>query len=150
MPLIRKGKRRSLLFISSLSVQCTPPFFTAYASTKHALRGFVLSLRQELKPAYIHVGMVSPGPVATPLIEHDIHQDMYRLPLGIPILKPETVALGVFRAIMKRKEDLILPRRMVFAARLASAFPTFVGMYYRLTIPGWNKLVQSHTQRDMM
>jgi short-subunit dehydrogenase len=150
LPLIRKGKRRSIIFISSLSAQCTPPFFTAYASTKHALRGFVLSVRQELKSEGIHVGMVTPGPVDTPLIEKDIHQDMYRLPLGIPVLKPETVALGVFRAVMRRKKDLIIPRRMAFAARLTSAFPILVETYYRLTIPGWNKLVQSQRKRHMM
>lgn len=147
LPLIRKGKRKSMVYISSLSVQCTPPFFAAYASTKHALRGTLLSLRQELRPEGIHVGMVSPSPVDTPLIEKDLHQDLYRLPPGIPVLKPETVAKGVLLTVIKRKEDLVVPKQMGFVARLASAFPSLVEMYYRLSMPGWNQLIRSQVKR---
>lgn len=143
LPLIRKGKRKSMIYISSLSTQCTPPFFTAYAATKHALRGFLLSLRQELRPEGIHVGIVSPGPVQTPLIEMDLHQDMYRLPLGIPVLKPESAAKAVLRTVKMRKGDLVIPGRMALAARVAVAFPSLVETYYRISIPGWTKLIQS-------
>lgn len=143
LPVIRKGERKSMVYISSLSAQCTPPFFTAYAATKHALRGFLLSLRQELRPEGIHVGMVSPGPVQTPLIEKDLHQDMYRLPFGIPVLKPESAAKAVLRSVKTRKGDLVVPARIAAAARLAAAFPSLVETYYRLSIPGWRKHIES-------
>lgn len=126
---------------------CVPPFFTAYAATKHALRGFLLSLRQELGPEGIHVGMVSPGPVDTPLIEKDLHRDMYRLPPGIPVLKPEAAAKGVLRTVIRRKKDFVVPARMALAARIGCVFPALVETYYRLTIPGWNKRVQSRIKR---
>lgn len=148
LPLIRKGKRKSLIFISSLSAYTTPPFFTAYAATKHALRGFILSLRQELKPEGMHVGMVSPGPVSTPLIEKELHQNMYRLPFGIPVLQPESAAKEVLQAVIKQKQDLLIPRRINLAARLACTFPSLVEMYYRLTIPGWKQLILSQTKRS--
>lgn len=147
LPLIRKGKRKSLVFLSSLSAYTTPPFFTAYAATKYALRGFLLSLRQELNPEGIHVGMVSPGPVATPLIEKELHQEMYRLPFGIPVLQPEAAARGVLRAIAKQKQDLVIPRRINLPARLASIFPSLVEMYYRLTIPGWKQILKNRQAR---
>ncbi|GAX90722.1 SDR family NAD(P)-dependent oxidoreductase [Effusibacillus lacus] len=146
LPLIRKGNRKSLVYLSSLSAQCTPPFFTAYAATKHALRGFVLSLRQELQPEGIHVGMVSPGPINTPLIENDIHQDMYRLPKGIPVLRPEDAARGVVKAVLKQKKDLVIPWGLSLAAKLSAAFPSMVEMYYRLSIPGWNAHILSRTK----
>jgi NAD(P)-dependent dehydrogenase (short-subunit alcohol dehydrogenase family) len=148
LPLIRRGKRKSMVYLSSLSAQCTPPFFTAYAATKHALRGFVLSLRQELGPEGIHVGMVSPGPIETPLIENEIHGDMYRLPAGIPVLKPEAAAKGVLRTVMKRKKDLVLPGRIGAAARLAGAFPSLVDVYYRISIPDWNNLILAQTGQN--
>lgn len=91
LPLVRNSLRKSTVFISSMSVQCTPAFFTAYAAAKHALYGFVLFLRQELRPEAIHVAILSPGPVYTDLIADHIHRDMYRLPFGIPVLKPEPV-----------------------------------------------------------
>lgn len=148
LPLIRQGQRKSMIYISSLSAQCTPPFFTAYAATKHALRGFVLSLQQELRPEGIHVGMVSPGPVETPLIEKDLHKDMYRLPFGIPVMKPESAARGILKTVLKRKKDLVIPGRMIPVASIASAFPSLVERYYRLSIPGWNKLILSQTKRS--
>jgi NAD(P)-dependent dehydrogenase (short-subunit alcohol dehydrogenase family) len=147
LPLIRKGRRQSLLYVSSLSVPCTPPFFTAYASSKHALRGFVLALRQELRPEGIHVGMVSPGPVDTPLIEKDLHRELYRLPPGIPVLQPRPVAEGIVKALRKRKKELILPRRMTLAAWLAQASPSLVEWYYRLTIPGWDEQIRAQSKR---
>ncbi|WP_169332838.1 SDR family NAD(P)-dependent oxidoreductase [Effusibacillus pohliae] len=146
LPLIRKGNRKSMIYLSSLSTQCTPPFFTAYAATKHALRGFLLSLRQELRPEGIHVGIVSPGPTETPLIENDLHQNLYRLPPGIPVLTPETAAKAVLQAAFKRKRDVIVPGRIAAAARLASAFPSLVEMYYRLSVPGWNQLILAETK----
>ncbi|GIM46398.1 oxidoreductase [Collibacillus ludicampi] len=147
LPLIRKGKRKSIVYVTSLSAQCTPPFFTAYAASKHALRGFILSLRQELRPEGIHVGMVSPGPVNTPLIENDIHKNMYRLPPGVPVLKTQPVAEGILSTVVKRRKELVLPRRMTAAARLASAFPSCVEWYYRLSVPGWDKLIRAQIKR---
>lgn len=146
LPLVRMGKRKSMVYISSLSVQCTPAFFTAYAAPKHALRGFLLSLRQELRPEGIHVGMVSPGPVYTPLIEKYLHQNLYRLPWGIPVLKPKTAAQAVLRVVLKRKVDLVIPRRLGLAAQLSNAFPSLLETYYRITIPAWNKLLKTQVQ----
>lgn len=133
LPLLRQGKGKSLVFLSSLAAACTPAYFTAYAASKHALRGFVLALRQELRREGIHVGMVAPGPVDTPLIAEDLHGEYYPLPPGIPILTAEQVAAGIMRTVKKRKEEVVLPRRLAPAARLAQAFPSLVERYYRWT-----------------
>ncbi|MCL6547729.1 MAG: SDR family NAD(P)-dependent oxidoreductase [Alicyclobacillus sp.] len=139
LPLIRRGHRKSLVYLASLSVQCTPAFFTAYAAAKHALRGFALSLRQELRPEGIHVGVIFPGPVDTPLIEGHLHGEMYRLPPGVPVLQPEQAARGVYRCVLRRREEAVLPRWMGPAAAFALAFPRWLERYYRWTIPGWSR-----------
>lgn len=146
LPLIRKGRRKSLVYLSSLSVPCTPAFFTAYAATKHALYGFTLSLRQELAPEGIHVTIISPGPVDTPLIEGHLHREMYQLPLGIPVFTPESVAKGILIAVLKKKRELVLPRRLGIAARLSRTFPILLEAYYRWTIPGWQQGMASHIE----
>ncbi|WP_051344265.1 SDR family NAD(P)-dependent oxidoreductase [Alicyclobacillus herbarius] len=148
LPLIRNGTGKSIYYVSSVSVQCTPAFFTAYAASKHALRGFALSLRQELRPEGIHVGILSPGPVLTPLIEKYIHGGMYRLPPGVPVLGAEAAAREVVRAIRRRREETTIPRRLGVAARLAYAFPRLMESYYRLTIRGWDSLVLAETTRS--
>lgn len=56
----------------SIMAKVPLPRFTAYASAKHALRGFLGSLRVELKSlgSPVRVAMVHPGPVDTPLWGH--------------------------------------------------------------------------------
>lgn len=144
LPLIRKSQCKSIVLISSLSVPCTPPFFTAYAATKHALRGLALSLRQELRTEGIRVQLIAPGPVDTPLIENYLYQEMYRLPRGIPVLQPKIAAQKIFKAVNRRKQEVVIPKRMGLAARLAYAFPSLVESYYHLSIPDWSQAI--HTQ----
>lgn len=148
LPLLRKGQRKTILFISSLSVSCTPPFFAAYAATKHALRGLALSLRQELRPEGIQVQIVSPGPVDTPLIENHLHREMYRLPPGIPVLQPQDTAKQIVKAILRRKQDAVIPKQMDWVARLSYAFPSLVESYYRLSVPGWDKAIQTQIEKQ--
>ncbi|WAH35982.1 SDR family NAD(P)-dependent oxidoreductase [Alicyclobacillus dauci] len=147
LPLIRNGERKTIVFISSLSVPCTPPFFAAYAATKHALRGLALSLRQELKPEGIRVQMITPGPVDTPLIENYLHRGMYRLPPGIPVLQPRITAKQIYKAVIQRKQDVVVPKRMGWAARLAYAFPSLVESYYRLSVPDWSQSIQTQIEK---
>ncbi len=149
LPLLRRGQGKTIVFLSSLSVPCTPPFFTAYAATKHALRGLALSLRQEVRPEGIRVLLISPGPVDTPLIEHHLHRDMYRLPPGIPVLQPAVAAKQIVKAVRQKKRgEVVIPRRMSIAARLAYTYPRLVEWYYRLSIPGWSRSIQYQIERQ--
>ena len=148
LPLIRNSQGKTIVLMSSLSVPCTPPFFAAYAATKHALHGLALSLRQELRPEGIRVQMIAPGPVETPLIEGYIHREMYRLPPGIPVLEPKKTARQIFKAVSRGKQDVIIPNRMSWAARLAYAFPSLVESYYRLSIPDWSTAIQNEIEKQ--
>lgn len=147
LPLVRHSRRRSLVFLSSLSVPCTPAFFTTYAATKYSLLGMVKSLRQELAHEGIHVSTVTPGPVDTPLVEGYLNGAMYRLPTGIPVISPEAAARGVLRAVLRHKRDVVVPRRLRLAATLSSISPSLLEWYYHLTVPGWNTLVSTEIER---
>ncbi len=75
----------------------------------------------------------------TPLIEEHIHQVMYRLPPGIPVITPDIVAKGVLKTVINRKNESVIPRRLSLAARLSSAFPSLLDTYYRRSIRGWTE-----------
>ena len=55
--------RRSghLVFVSSLSGKSAGPRSSLYSATKYGLRGFSLSLRQDLEPSGVGVSCVFPG-----------------------------------------------------------------------------------------
>ena len=57
----------SLVAISSLTGKRGIPSYAIYGASKFAIQGLYESLRVELRSAGVHVGVVSPGFVDTPL-----------------------------------------------------------------------------------
>ena len=55
-----------LLFMSSLSGRAASPGTSVYAATKFGLRGFALSLREDLAPKGVGVSVSCPASSATP------------------------------------------------------------------------------------
>jgi NAD(P)-dependent dehydrogenase (short-subunit alcohol dehydrogenase family) len=66
LPLIRKAQGR-VVNISSLNGALSVPFLGAYAASKFALEGLSDALRLELRRWNIHVALVEPGPINTPI-----------------------------------------------------------------------------------
>ncbi len=56
----KKGEEL-LYFPLSQERLAPPPFFSAYAASKHALEGYVETIAKELAPFQIHVTLVEPG-----------------------------------------------------------------------------------------
>jgi len=67
LPLLRVAKGR-VVMISSVSGKVAIPMTGAYAISKFGLEAFNDTLRQELAPHGIHVSLVVPGPIKTPLL----------------------------------------------------------------------------------
>lgn len=68
LPLLRQGRGR-IVMIGSIAGRSAVPFMGAYAASKFALEGLTDSLRTELAPWSIHVAIVEPGSIATPIWE---------------------------------------------------------------------------------
>ncbi|HEV2664213.1 MAG TPA: SDR family oxidoreductase, partial [Blastocatellia bacterium] len=66
LPLLRQSKGR-IVNIGSVLGRLAIPFMGAYSASKFALEGLTDALRIELRPWGIHVSLIEPGPVATPL-----------------------------------------------------------------------------------
>lgn len=68
LPLLRAGRGR-IVNISSISGRIAAPFLGPYAASKFALEALSDALRVELRPWGIHVILIEPGPIATPIWE---------------------------------------------------------------------------------
>ena len=66
LPLIRRGGGR-VLFVGSIGGRVASPFMSAYSASKFGIEGMADSLRRELNPWGIHVVVVEPGSIATPI-----------------------------------------------------------------------------------
>lgn len=132
LPLLRAGSRRSIVNLSSFAGKLTPPFWSAYCATKFAVQAYSHALRQELRPEGIHVGIVLPGPVESPMTDGLLNTPMYPVPFGVPILSVYDVARAIIRCIEGRRAEVTVPGRFGPVMRLAAAFPTLVDAFYSL------------------
>ena len=66
LPQLREGRGR-IVFIGSVSGRITMPYIAPYSASKFALRALVDGLRFELEPDGIHVVLIEPGSVKTPI-----------------------------------------------------------------------------------
>jgi NAD(P)-dependent dehydrogenase (short-subunit alcohol dehydrogenase family) len=66
LPQLRRSRGR-IVFIGSIAGRSALPFLAPYAASKHALEAVADSLRIELAPWQIHVSIVAPGSIATPI-----------------------------------------------------------------------------------
>lgn len=125
LPMIRLAKGR-IVHISSVAGRVAMPFIGPYAASKHAVEALGDSQRVELKPWGIHVALIEPGVITTPiwekskrdgevlrremppLAEEYYGQVLDAMPartiemekLGVP---PEQVARRVFHALTARR-----------------------------------------------
>jgi NAD(P)-dependent dehydrogenase (short-subunit alcohol dehydrogenase family) len=66
LPMLRAGRGR-IVNMGSISGRSALPFLGAYAASKFALEALTDSLRVELAPFGVHVSIVEPGTIATPI-----------------------------------------------------------------------------------
>ena len=66
LPLLRAARGR-ILFVGSLGGRVAFPFAGPYHASKFALEGIADSLRAELRPQGVTVGLIEPGPIDTPI-----------------------------------------------------------------------------------
>lgn len=135
LPLLRAGRRRSIVNVSSVAGKIAPPYMAAYAGSKFALTGYTHALRQELRREGVHVSLVSPGPVDTPMIAGRVGTPEYPLPPGVDVVPPERVAHAILRAVEHRLADVVVPGRLSLPLRFGLAFPRLVDWVYRPLLP---------------
>jgi len=129
----------AIVATGSVMARVPLPTFSSYVAAKHALRGFLNSLRIELRAARlpVKVSMVHPGPVDTPLWDH--------LTSGVGVLprrppdryKPEEVARALVAVAASGREEFtiggvarLMEVAYAVARPLADRVLALVGRFY--------------------
>lgn len=96
-------RRGHLVFISSLSGRAAQGGGALYSAGKFGLRGFALSLREDLRASGVGVSTIFPGFIrdAGMFARADV-----KLPAGVGTRSPEDVAAAVVRAIERNKAEI--------------------------------------------
>lgn len=115
LPHVKRSKG-SLVALSSLTGLRGVPSYALYGATKFAVRGLYEALRLELKRDGVHVGVVYPGFVDTPLRENVLAPD--GKPWPVPPEPPfrvwpvERCVERIVRLIRRRRARAVLPAFM--------------------------------------
>ncbi len=113
--------RGHLVFISSLAGKAASPASSMYSATKFGLRGFALSLRQDLGRHGVGVSVVSPGFIRDAGM---FHESGVRLPPGTGTKTPADVAGAVIRAIEENRAEIeVAPPQLRIGAAIATLAP---------------------------
>src|SRR5262245_6493297 len=108
-----KQRKGSLVAISSLTGKRGIPSYAVYGASKFAVQGLYEALRLELKRDGVHVGVVSPGFVDTPLRTNVLGPDGKPWPEPPPppfrIWPVEKCVDRIVRLIVRRRAEALLP-----------------------------------------
>lgn len=113
MPLLRQARGR-IVNMGSISGLVALPFLGPYAASKFALEGLTDSLRVELRPWGIHVAIIEPGAVATPIWRKSLagFDDMSRGFAQQARADYGPVIAGLRAAALARSDDGLPPDRV--------------------------------------
>jgi len=104
--------------ISVASVAGIIPLNPLYSGTKFGLRGFSLSLHQQLSRRGISVSLVSPG-----FIDTDMNKGS-----RLPMPGPELVARSIVNLVVKPRREVIVPGYYRPLIAIACTFPWLVDL----------------------
>ena len=102
--------RGSIVATGSVNARVPLPAFCAYAAAKHGLRGFLGSLRIEMRERGIpvSVSMVHPGPVDTPLW-HNVSSATGREPRNPPdSYSPDAIAQALVACAIRPRAEITI------------------------------------------
>jgi uncharacterized protein len=123
-------RRGHMVFMSSLSGKAAGPFSSIYAATKFGLRGFALSVREDLRPHNVGVSVVLPGFISDAGMFADAK---VKLPPGIGTRTSDDVAAAVITAIEHNRAEVdVAPATLRLGATFAGAAPAVAAGAQRL------------------
>ncbi len=99
-----------------------------YSATKFGVRGFSLAAAQELKPHGVHLSLICPDAVDTPMLEEEASMPDAAMVFSIrrPLTVQDIERAVLTRVLPGRGGEYILPRTRAPLARLASAWPALL------------------------
>ena len=117
-------KSGHIAVVSSLSAYRGLPYASAYGASKAALSNICESLKPELDNLNIHLSLIHPGFVRTPLT----NKNDFQMPF---IIESEVAAKEIVKGISLKKFEISFPFRFVIIMKLLRILPYW--LYFKIT-----------------
>jgi NADP-dependent 3-hydroxy acid dehydrogenase YdfG len=132
LPHMLAQRRGHIVLMSTFDAKKGLPHDAPYVAAKSALAGFGEVLRQELHGSGVHVTVVFPGRVDTPLIAN------LRVPWMSAKIPAESVARAIVHAIYRPRPEVIVPRLtlgLLYVNTISPALGDLIARMFHLE--GW-------------
>jgi short-subunit dehydrogenase len=127
LPGMLEAGRGQIIHVSSISSWVGIPTYTIYSVGKFGARGFMASLRRELRGTGVVVSEVFPGPVDTEFaVDPKVNWKTQSVAPAFALVTPQAVANSILRMIRRRREKAVLPWFMGLVIWANAHFPKFV------------------------
>jgi NAD(P)-dependent dehydrogenase (short-subunit alcohol dehydrogenase family) len=141
-----RGHEGSIVNVASLAGRRGVSPLGGYCATKFALVGLTEALRTELRDEHIHVALVEPGVVETPMVEQVAHHasvhDIWPAGLYMPT---SWVVWAIFAAIRLRLVEVSVPPGAAILEKLAALAPGAADelVYWMARVSQWLSATKS-------
>jgi hypothetical protein len=109
MPHLLRRPRANVVNVASIAGQIPLPDEATYSATKFGLRGFSLAIAEELRETNVRVSLVSPGPIDTGFLTHDI-DTVPDLVFSQPMSTAEEIGQAVVECAHDGVRERTIPR----------------------------------------
>lgn len=116
IPAMRERGRGHIVNVASAASKLPTAGEATYSATKHAVYGYSVAVREELRGSGVDLSVVMPVVVETELAAGTSHGKGVRL-------QPSDVADAVVAAIEKPRFDVFVPRNIALWSRLLAVLP---------------------------
>lgn len=130
IPILRRSGG-ALITVASIASDLPSPIMGAYAASKHAVQGYIRSLRIELEGdgVPISVSLVKPSGIDTPIGQHAINHAGGEAKIPPPVYDPQLVADAILHCAEHPTRDLTVGGSGRLQALFAQHFP---GLFEKL------------------
>jgi short-subunit dehydrogenase len=132
IPHMLERRRGHFIVVGSLGGIVPMPFETMYSATKFALRGFCLSLHEEVRSMGVTISLVSPGSVRSPMLDREGADLRAALTFVDSPAEPAGIAEEIVLLLKSRRREIVRPSRRRLQAMLVGFFPGIFGTLYPL------------------
>ncbi|WP_116090541.1 SDR family oxidoreductase [Sphingomonas crusticola] len=142
----------ALITVGSIASDLPSPVMAAYAASKHAVKGYINSLRIELvtEQVPVSVTLVKPGGIDTPIGQHAANHMGHEALIPPPVYDPDLVAQAILEGAEHPRREITIggvPRLQVL---IGTHFPGLLDHLARFLIPALTDPSRPPTPSDNM
>lgn len=126
------ARRGHVVNVASMAGVVPVPGLSVYAASKHAVRGYSLSVALETREHGVFVTAVCPGVVATPMMDLQLDREEANLTFTARPLTPEQVVRAIVDdALVRRPLELLITseRSQAVLGKVSGAFPGLMARF---------------------